>query len=245
MRYEGHNTPLSVLGHVDPRTEPGELLFPDRFSEAQVLELEKALGSYGTAGQLQQRPAPRGGGIFKDEWWQYADHLPVLTHRMIFADTAQKTGQENDRSCFESWGYTSDGKAVLIDIDAGRWEAPELLERARAFWKKHKHDPRTTSPLRSMKVEDKVSGTGLIQYLRRDGIPIQDIQRNRDKVSRAQDVAPTIESGQVILMRDCALLSDFQREVSVFPAGKHDDLVDPMMDAVSELVMGGDRVFFM
>jgi len=53
----------------DPRTEPGELLWPERFDEEQVILLEKTLGPYAAAGQLQQRPEPAGGGVIKREWW--------------------------------------------------------------------------------------------------------------------------------------------------------------------------------
>jgi predicted phage terminase large subunit-like protein len=85
------------------------------------------------------------------------------------------------------------------------------------------------------KVEDKVSGTGLIQTLRREGIPILPIQRNRDKVSRAHDAAPFIESGNVLLPEFAPWLSDFLAEVAAFPNGAHDDQIDPMFDAIREV----------
>lgn len=244
MRYEPDQKCVSPLGIEDPRTKPGELLFPERFDEEQVSQLEITLGSYGAAGQFQQRPSPRGGGLFKDSWWQYADVPPVLKRRKVFVDTAQKTGQENDFSVFQCWGETSHGQAVLLDMDRGKWEAPELLERARAFWAKQKIDPRTTAPLTEMKIEDKVSGTGLIQTVKREGIPVTAIQRNRDKVSRAYDTAPSVEAGNVTLVRSCPFLSDFLREASSFPAGQHDDTIDPMMDAVADICLGSDVFFF-
>jgi phage terminase large subunit-like protein len=116
-------------------------MFPERFGEEQVQELEKTLGSYGTAGQLQQRPAPRGGGILKEAWFRYYTVLPRLEFRTIHADTAQKTGEENDYSVFQCWGRSTVGEAVLIDQVRGKWEAPELLVQARAFWHKHKAAP--------------------------------------------------------------------------------------------------------
>ena len=86
-----------------------------------------------------------------------------------------------------------------------------------------------------MKVEDKVSGTGLIQTLRREGIPILPIQRNRDKVSRAHDAAAFIESGNVLLPETAPWLSAFLAEVAAFPTGAHDDQLDPMLDAIREV----------
>lgn len=235
MRYDPANHCRTEIGWEDPRTVEGELMFPERFDETQVRELEKTLGSYGAAGQLQQRPAPRGGGIIKTEWFKYWTTLPPMEFRAIHADTAQKTGEENDYSVFQCWGRTTTGQAVLIDQIRGKWEAPELLTQARAFWLKHKTDQRPqvkTIALRSMKVEDKVSGTGLIQTLRREGVPVLPVQRGNDKISRAHDASPFIESGNVLLPQDAPWLSDFLAECQSFPAGAHDDQLDPMFDAI-------------
>lgn len=230
MRFEAANRCTTPFW-TDPRTQDGELMFPERFGEAQVSELEKTLGSYGSAGQLQQRPAPRGGGIIKEAWFKYYTQLPKLEFRTIHADTAQKTGQENDYSVFQCWGRSLVGDAVLIDQIRGKWEAPELLVQARAFWHKHLNDI-PGAPLRAMLIEDKVSGTGLIQTLRRERIPVTPIQRNKDKISRAHDAAPFIESGNVLLPIDAPWLSDLLAEASSFPGGAHDDQLDPMFDAI-------------
>lgn len=233
MRFESNNRCVTSIGWSDPREEDGELMFPERFGEAQVQELEKTLGSYGSAGQLQQRPSPRGGGILKEEWFRYYLKRPPLEYRAIFADTAQKTKEENDYSVFQCWGRAVSGEAVLLDQIRGKWEAPELLVQARAFWLKHKAD--VSCALRSMMVEDKSSGTGLVQTLRREGIPVLPVQRGNDKVSRAHDTAPFVESGNVMLPMDAPWLSDFLAEVVAFPGGAHDDQLDPMFDAVKNI----------
>jgi predicted phage terminase large subunit-like protein len=204
-------------------------MFPERFGEEQVRELETTLGSYGTAGQLQQNPAPRGGGILKTAWFKYWTVMPPLEWTEVFVDTAQKTGEENDYCVLQLWGRSTAGQAVLIDQRRSKWEAPELVTETRAFW--HKHKAGAFSP-RRMGVEDKVSGTGLIQTLRREGIPINPIPRSKDKVSRGHDAAPFIESGNVLLPADAPWLSDFLAEAEVFPNGAHDDQMDPMFDAI-------------
>ena len=63
------------------------------------------------------------------------------------------------------------------------------------------------------------------------------IQRNTDKVTRAMDVAPMIQSGNVLLPQNAPWLSDFLAEASVFPNGAHDDQLDPMFDAISDLLL--------
>ena len=211
-------------------TDDGVSFWPDNSSfELGELRRKEKANSYVFAGQYMQRPAPVGGGVFKDAWWQYYDLAPSFKWLSVYADTAQKTGDANDYSVFQLWGTTATNQKYLIDQIRGKWEAPELLSSARAFWNKHKHQ----KP-RSMKIEDKVSGTGLIQTLKREGIPVVPIQRNKDKITRAYDAAPVVESGNVFLPRGASWLSDFQSEASIFPNGKHDDQIDPMMDAVTD-----------
>lgn len=233
MEYEpGRNTATSI-GWTDPRTEDGELLDPERFPQDVIDRDKKAMGSYAWAGQMQQRPAPRGGGILKTEWYGEYTVAPQIEYCTIFADTAQKTGQENDYSVFELWGRSTVGQAILLDLIRGKWEAPELITHARAFWIKHKGA--YGELLNAMKVEDKVSGTGLIQTLRREGIPIIPIQRNRDKVTRGYDAAPFIQSGNVLLPMSEPWVSDFLAESEAFPEGAHDDQLDPMFDAIADV----------
>lgn len=238
MEFEPDRRKTTSIGWTDPRTKEGELLDPVRFPQHVIDRDKKAMGSYAWAGQMQQRPAPRGGGLIKDAWWKYYEVLPALKWRGIWADTAQKAKEANDYSVFECWGETEDGKAALIDLIRGKWEAPELLAQARAFWAKHKAMAGDRiGQLRSFRIEDKVSGTGLIQTLQREGVPVQGIQRNSDKVTRVMDVAPSIEAGLVLLPSGASFLSDFLAETSAFPNGAHDDQVDPMADAVADIVL--------
>jgi predicted phage terminase large subunit-like protein len=236
MRFEPAFRCTTSIGWTDPRTTEGELMFPERFGEVQVIELEQILGTYGTAGQLQQRPAPRGGGIINTDWFKFWSSIPQLEFRFLTVDTAQKTAVHNDWTVLQCWARSTVGQAILIGQIRGKWEAPELLVQVRAFWTKHLNDQ---SPLlqratmRGIYVEDKVSGTGLIQTMRREGLPVIAVQRNNDKISRGYDAAPFIESGNVLLPNDAPWLSDFLAEVAAFPAGAHDDQLDPMFDAIN------------
>jgi len=221
--------------NIPAETEDGSSFWEDQFPW-EDLKRKEAANRYVYAGQYMQNPAPVGGGIFKDEWWQYYEMLPKIVYRIITVDTAQKTKEHNDHSVFQCWGRAESGDAYLIDMVRGKWEAPELMANARAFWEKHFTTP-GMGPLRSMNIEDKVSGTGLIQTLQREGITIKAIQRNTDKITRALDVAPAIESGRVYLPKSAPFLSDFLREHSQFPNAAHDDCVDPAIDAVYNLVV--------
>lgn len=231
MRFEVGRS-KHVVGAGDPRKTEGELMFPERFPEEQVTDLERTMGSYAVAGQLQQRPSPRGGGILKPAWFGSYENPPALEWREIYADTAQKTAEQNDYSVFMLVGRTTTGQAVILDVLRDKWEAPDLLTAARSFWTRHNL---AATPVRAMRVEDKVSGTGLIQTLRREGVPVLPIQRNKDKVSRAYDAAPFMESGNVLVPQWAHWLKAFADEVEAFPGGAHDDQVDVLCDAVQSV----------
>ena len=217
-----------------PAIQPdGTSFWPEQFP-IDMLERLKASNSYVFSGQYMQKPAPMGGGIFKADWLRYYSTVPELTHRMIYADTAMKTGQENDYSVFQHWGKAKDGKIYLLDMIRGKWEAPQLLAEARAFWDKSRASHLGT--LRKMMIEDKASGTGLIQQMKQAGIPVGGIQRNRDKVTRAYDTAPQVEAGNVLLPERHQHLSDLLHELTTFPVAAHDDTVDPLMDAVQDML---------
>jgi predicted phage terminase large subunit-like protein len=141
MRYEWQRHTVTVLGWEDPRglddedkplvlvaddgeriardpeaagelvRREGMLLWPERISEKEVIALEKDLGPYKAAGQLQQRPAPKGGGIIKDDWWQLwpESQYPNMSYVVASLDTAYTTKTENDPSAMTVWGiFTGD-----------------------------------------------------------------------------------------------------------------------------------------
>ena len=72
-RYEPQHPHLYPL---DPRSEDGELLWPDFATPDYIDGQETELGSYGFAGQFQQRPSPRSGGMFEESKWGYVEAVP-------------------------------------------------------------------------------------------------------------------------------------------------------------------------
>lgn len=210
-----------------------------------LLAMEKA-DRFVFTGQYMQRPSPLGGGIIRSACFGRYQVLPALIKRVIYADTAQKTAERNDYSVFQCWGLGKAGGAFLIDQIRGKWEAPELKRRAIEFWNKHQawggiHD----AALVKMLVEDKASGTGLIQEIKADGaIPIEGVERHKDKLTRVMDVISYIDSGYVHIPASATWVSDFTQECDAFTADDthtHDDQIDPMVDAINDL-LGKGRV---
>jgi len=217
----------------------GEALFPEHKSVEFLLERKQLMDATSWLSLYQQTPIIVGGDIIRGEWFVRYDILPVIKHRKIYADTAQKTKEQNDYSVFECWGYGEDSKIYLLDLIRSKWEAPELKERAIAFWNKHKA-VEGLGALREMVIEDKASGTGLIQSIKHDGkIPVKAQQRNIDKLTRVQDVTPYIKSGYVNVPSNAAYINDFIAECEAFTADNahdHDDQIDPMCDAINDML---------
>jgi predicted phage terminase large subunit-like protein len=225
---------------ADERDEAGRFSYwPYKEPLHDLLELE-AKERYVFSGQYQQQPSPLGGDIIKGACFVRYKVLPPLRYRMIYADTAQKTAERNDYSVFQCWGRGEDGRIYLIDQIRGKWPAPELRRRAIAFWNKHKESGEFDSVLRKMKVEDKSSGTGLVQDIHESGsIPVEGIGRERDKLTRVMDVVSYIETGLVCIPEDAPFVNDFVAECEAFTADDthaHDDQIDPMCDAINDML---------
>jgi len=224
---------------------------------AQLLEMERGEGAdqtgarisrYVFASQYNQAPVVLGGNILKGEHFRRYAVLPKLKWRKIFADTAQKTKERNDFSVLGEFGLGVDGLLYLVDLERGKWEAPELQRRTIAFWAKCKaRDVEHYGQLRKLKVEDKSSGTGLIQTIRLPpyNIPVEAVERNKDKLTRVMDAQPYIEVSQVCVPEDAPFTSDFISECEAFTADdthEFDDQIDVLVDAVDDMLQAGNKL---
>lgn len=254
---ERHRLKLQELLDDSDRDEHGRFSYwPYKEPLRELLALEKGgkskegarVSSYVFSGQYQQRPAPLGGDIIKGDWFGRYTVLPKIIRRKIFADTAQKTAERNDYSVLECWGLGDDGRIYLIDLIRGKWPAPELKRRAIDFWNKHKAmDTRQLGSLAQLVIEDKSSGTGLIQDIRAAGrIPVKGIERTTDKLTRVMDVVSYWESGLAMLPEEAPWVSEFIAELEAFTPDDthaHDDQIDPMVDATNDLLAGSGSIY--
>ncbi len=123
----------------DPRKE-GELLFPEMFPKEVVEKLEEDMGSHISAGQLEQRPSVKGGGILRQGWfrvWDKNEPLPVCDHIFISCDTAysERDLKNNSYSAFTTWGVFWNKAQerdciLLLDVWYDRVDYPDLRRKA-------------------------------------------------------------------------------------------------------------------
>ncbi|QXG07679.1 terminase large subunit [Erwinia phage Snitter] len=215
--------------------------WPAKESVHDLMALREA-DPYTFESQYQQRPFALGGNVFSESWWKYygsgADDDEVdpgrFDYRFITGDTAQKTGELNDYSVFIEWGRKGD-KIYFIDAIRGKWTAPDLKKNFDRFVKKCWASNKYCGVLRKIYIEDKASGTGLIQESEKSSpVKITAVQRNKDKVTRAMDAMPVIKAGRVVLPSDHPFMNDFVTEHSAFTyddTHPFDDIVDNTIDA--------------
>lgn len=230
--------------------------WPQKESLQSLLQLEQGgvdkdgaqVSRYTFSSQYMQQPKKLGGGLIRSEWFLPYAKLPVLKWRAIWVDTAQKTKEHNDWTVFMCAGLGVDGNLYLIDLKRGKLEAPELLKEAKDFMAKHKPYTNELGRLRYMSIEDKVSGTGLIQTIRRlpEAVPIKAVQRGMDKFTRLMDVQMYIEQGRVRVPDRAPWLANFLAEGEGFKADMthdFDDQIDTLIDAINDTVASSTSVF--
>jgi predicted phage terminase large subunit-like protein len=200
MEFEAGREPYNTIGWVDPRTEEGDLAWPERFSPEAVAKIEREKGSFAYAGQYQQRPAPRGGGIIKREHWRaYTPEdcgkfgvpwpkFPVMSYTVLSLDTAQTEKKQNDPSAGVVLGVCRDiwenRRLILMWAWAERLELYDLIKKIEETCKKFKVD--------RVLVEDKASGHPVAQELRRRARHIADSLSHNPKTLDRADFGVTL-----------------------------------------------------
>ena len=232
---------------IEYNLPPGPL-WKMKHTQADIDRMEKA-DPYTKSSQYDQKPSPKGGAIFKDEFWKYYGALPKdILFKRIYCDTAQEVNEHNDFTVFQCWGYSPSMGILLLDLFREKLETPELTKAFVAFYNKHKYQHKVNIiGVQRAIVEKKSSGSGLVQTIRRkNNIPIEGIDRSRGKVVRAMDTVPQIASGNVWLPEDAPWLSDFLSEARKFTplmTHKNDDQLDPMMDAIQDMLVEENNIY--
>jgi predicted phage terminase large subunit-like protein len=230
MRYEPDRMIETPLGFNDPRTVEGELLTPEQFPESVVKGIETNLGSYGTAGQEQQRPAPREGGMFKRHWFEIVDAAPANANRVRFWDLAasQDTG---DYTCGTRMSKTPEGVYYIEDV---RREQLSSLGVEQLVKNTASSDGRQVRIW--MEQEPGSSGKTVISAYSRllAGYIFHGERATGSKELRAEPFAAQCEAGNVKLVRG-SWNDTWLDEVCLFPNGDHDDTIDSADGAFDKL----------
>ena len=222
------STPYGVRRFI---RQPGEALHPERESVVEYEAMRRRIGLYNFSSQYQQCPIPISGNLVKREWLRFygSDDLPRRFVRAVQSwDTAAKTSELNDYSVCTTWGVDKDN-FYLIDVFRRRLNYPDLkraiVSQANMF------------DANQIVIEDKSSGTQLIQDLRNDHVRniVEYKPPGADKVMRLHACSDRFEGGRVFLPRNAPWLDEYVTELVGFPGTKHDDQVDSTTQALDYL----------
>lgn len=240
----------------DPRNEPGELLCPERIGAQELAELKRSLGAYGAAGQLQQRPAPAGGGIFERSAWRYYDpggRLPEFEQVLQSWDLTFTGAASSDYVVGQVWGLHGADKYLLRQVRE-RMEFTATIDAVRraTVWVDERY-PRQRG--HAILVEHAANGAALLDVLGSEIPGLIPVVPRGDKVARARAITPQIEAGNIYLPgRGNADATGYDRdttpgwvqalieEAAAFPNAAHDDAIDAMAQAVTRLSESGPRI---
>lgn len=216
--------------------KPGEAMVSAR-GNRDWAGIRASVGEYVWAALYQQRPAPAAGGLFKRAALRHWRSLPAdasgawlevngrgvrLTEcwRFITVDLAASTKTSADYTVAGVWGITPFGDLVLLDGDRGHIEESAHWDMVRGL--------RERWSAETVFVESRMFGTTLVYAAGRNGVPIQELKPDADKVTRAIPAAACADRGQLWLppVEAAPWVTDWVDELVAFPNGAHDDVVD-------------------
>jgi predicted phage terminase large subunit-like protein len=215
-------------------------LWPEFWDKDALLSIKASLPVGKWNAQWQQQPTSSESAIIKRDWWQgwEKEEIPPVKYILQSYDTAFSKKETADYSAITTWGVFTPEEGgpdniILMDAQRGRWNFPELKEKA---FEEHEYwEPDMVL------VEAKATGTPLIDELRLRGIPALGFSpgKGRDKVTRMHMVAPLFEAGVVWAPSDKKFADEVIEEVVSFPNGDHDDFCDSMTLALMRFRQGG------
>lgn len=237
MEYEGQNRVKSSIGFRDPRTHQGQLLCPERMGTVEVESLKKSLGSYATAGQLQQRPAPRGGGMIKVAEFRI---VGVINPTKIISIVRywDKAGTEGAgaRTAGVLMLLMADEQVVIADVVKGQWSAGSREKRIQQVAimdaEEYGRDRVDVWLEQEPGSGGKESAENTIRNLR--GFSVHKETVTGDKVTRARPFSAYVEAGCVSLLQG-PWVREYMDECEQFPFGSFKDQVDGSSGAFNKL----------
>lgn len=241
MEFEAERACETVLGFRDPRNVDGELLDPIRFPASVVEKLKRDMGSYAYAGQYQQRPTPREGGLFKRAWFEIVDAAPAEAEAVRawdFAATKPGPGKKPDWTVGLRVSRTRDG-VFYIEREERFQDTPAKVQ---ATVKSISETDGTRVRIRIPQDPGQAGKAQAETYIKLlAGYRVKAVPPTGDKTTRASPAAAQAEAGNIKIVRG-PWNEAFLDEVCGFPGGApHDDRVDALADAVNELALGGGK----
>lgn len=214
--------------------EVGAALCADRYPIDRLETVKRIVGPFVWNALYQQRPSPKGGGMFAADAWQLYDTPPEKFDRIIASwDMAFKETATSDFVVGQVWGQVG-ASAYLLEQVRDRMGFAKTKDALRA-----QVDRWRGRGLGAVYIEDKANGPAVIDALRPEVPGLVPVEPDGSKEARAAAVSPFVAAGNVHLPRWQSWVQDFIAEHEAFPAGDHDDQVDATSQALRQLYLSG------
>lgn len=235
MEFEIERRCQTSIGFVDPRKHDGELLFPERFPREAVEALKLVKGSFAYAGQYQQRPTAREGGMFKRHWFKVVPAAPASFEKRVRGwDLAASIPEPNTDPSWTVGARISqfEGKFYVEDVIRFRDSANKVREAIKNAASQDGKRTNITIP-KDPGQAGKAQSESIISDLA--GYRATAEPQSGDKATRAEPFAVQCEAGNVLLVEG-PWNDAYIDELCAFGGGGHNDQVDASASAFNGLV---------
>ena len=248
--------PLALLAEILKQTEEfgdwivkkyvalqpdGTSLWENRFPAETLLKKKIEIGSRLFEQEFQNNPIASDTCLWDPNWIKKYDKLPEIKSKFVALDPAATEKESADYSALCCMGVGVDNKIYEIETIRGHWGTWELIDKCINFYIKHKpirfgiEEVAFQSfirPVLTRKAEEKgvrlpVERLTLGRYTGKE----KEVKDPRDKYTRALSVIHFWEQGAVLLKSQ-----DLIDEISLFPTGSHDDMVDACVWAIKMIM---------
>jgi predicted phage terminase large subunit-like protein len=249
---------FTKIGWTDWRHKEGELLFPQLFPRSEIEKIKTVeLTHEEYSAQHDQEPIPQGGARFKQHTfgrWEFTDasqqfvrltssltgesrNLPFgLLTFFVSVDSAVGEKKTNDYTVYVVWGRFPSGEYIVINRIKERMSEPESIRTAKSLIANFRPGGRTIS---WFAVESNGVGKPLIQNMQEYGIPVVEVCVHTDKEAMSTSAIVMYENGRIYHPVRASWLGDFEKNLTDFPFGEHDDDVSSVSIGAESLKMGG------
>ena len=235
---------IRIPAEITPKAQPipaelskfykDGLFWASRFSRSVLQNFTKMLGSYQSAGQLQQLPAPEEGGMVKREWFDIVEGVTIGANAEVnfYIDTADTAKTYNDPYGL-CCAMKVDNMVYILDCSSQHLEFFEACKYIPDYVSKLGYTPQS-----KIKIEPKSSGKSIVSQLRSTTmLNVMELKSpDADKITRLSAIQPLLECKRVRLVNG-AYVNKFLDQLTTFPNDTHDDMVDAFVYAITDLIM--------
>lgn len=225
------NLPLEAGENDLLGRRPGEPLWEERYGY-DFIEVRKRYPEDFNA-LYQGRPTAAEGNLIKKEWFedkwytptpQFISRIPIIC---MSIDATFKDTSKSDKVAIGVWGKL-DNNFYWIDEMNARMDFLATMQAIRNFKEMYPN-------IGYIFIEDKANGSAIINVLSKELTGIAPVNPLGGKEARVQAVLPYL-TANVFIPRGKSFVSSSMEEWYSFPNGVHDDSVDEMSQAISQLM---------